>query len=44
MFVLLWDELEHVCRARDEGASSSHGGGSPSKLTKALEAAEERLQ
>ena len=44
MLVLQWDELERVRRARDEGASSSHGGGSPGRLATTLEAAEECLQ
>ena len=44
MFILQWDELERVRRARDEGASSSHRGGSPSRLARALEAVEECLQ
>ena len=39
-----WDELERVRRARDEGASSSRGGGSPGRLARALEVAEEHLQ
>ena len=44
MFVLQRDELERVRRARDEGASSSCGGGSPGRLGRVLEATDEHLQ